>query len=322
MTTRNTVDRARGRWREILPLLGISPTHLVNRHGPCPLCGGRDRFRFDDRDGSGSYYCNQCGPGSGLLLLRKKNGWNYKEACDRVDELIGKDAPAPKPQATPRKDGTARRRAELERTIAEATDRSIVERYLRGRGLSVFPGVLRGHRQLAYFDDDKRLVGRFPAMVAPVLGPDGTLKSAHRTYITDKVEKGKRKKLAARVDGIHGAAVRLFDLGDAGDAHGPVLGIAEGIETSIAAYELFGVPTWATISTSIMLGFNPPAGLGRLVIFGDCDANHAGQAAAFTLANRLARDRKEIAVEVLIPPMPDTDWLDELIARRGEGRAA
>ncbi|MEQ9642507.1 MAG: primase-helicase zinc-binding domain-containing protein [Alphaproteobacteria bacterium] len=69
-----TVDRARGRWPTILPRLGIAASFLVNRHGPCPLCGGRDRFRFDDRDGSGSYYCNRCGPGPGLLLVQKLNG--------------------------------------------------------------------------------------------------------------------------------------------------------------------------------------------------------------------------------------------------------
>jgi putative DNA primase/helicase len=52
----NTVDRARGRWREILPQLGIDPRFLSNKQGPCPMCGGKTRFRFDDRDGSGSYY--------------------------------------------------------------------------------------------------------------------------------------------------------------------------------------------------------------------------------------------------------------------------
>ena len=41
----NTVDRARGRWREILPRLGLEPQFLVKKHGPCPLCGGKDRFR-------------------------------------------------------------------------------------------------------------------------------------------------------------------------------------------------------------------------------------------------------------------------------------
>ncbi len=55
----STIERARGRWSEILPRLGIDARFLRNRHGPCPLCGGKDRFRFDDRDGSGSYFCNQ-----------------------------------------------------------------------------------------------------------------------------------------------------------------------------------------------------------------------------------------------------------------------
>lgn len=43
-----TVERARGRWREILPQLGIDTSYLRTRHGPCPLCGGKDRFRWDD----------------------------------------------------------------------------------------------------------------------------------------------------------------------------------------------------------------------------------------------------------------------------------
>ena len=85
----DTIDRANGRWREILPQLGIETRFLQNKHGPCPLCGGKDRFRFDDRDGSGSYYCNQCGAGTGLLMIRKLKGWDHKTACDAVDEIIG-----------------------------------------------------------------------------------------------------------------------------------------------------------------------------------------------------------------------------------------
>jgi putative DNA primase/helicase len=93
-----TVERARGRWREILPALGIGRQFLVNRHGPCPLCGGKDRYRFDDRDGTGSYFCSQCGAGVGLILLRRKFGWSYGEACREVDQIIGTDSPRPAPQ--------------------------------------------------------------------------------------------------------------------------------------------------------------------------------------------------------------------------------
>src|SRR5207248_5501956 len=71
----NTIERARHRWREILPQLGIDTRFLTNKHGACPLCGGKDRYRFDDRDGSGSYICGQCGAGVGVILLRKLKGW-------------------------------------------------------------------------------------------------------------------------------------------------------------------------------------------------------------------------------------------------------
>ena len=33
----NTIDRARHRWLEILPRLGIDRQYLQNKHGPCPL---------------------------------------------------------------------------------------------------------------------------------------------------------------------------------------------------------------------------------------------------------------------------------------------
>src|SRR6516225_590105 len=90
----DTIERARHRWREILPRLGIGTRFLQNRHGPCPLCGGKDRFRFDDRDGSGSYYCNQCGPGPGLLLIRKLHAWDHATACAEVDKIIGNGSAA------------------------------------------------------------------------------------------------------------------------------------------------------------------------------------------------------------------------------------
>lgn len=41
----------RGNWPHVLMSLGIASGFLTGRHGPCPGCGGRDRFRFDDRNG-------------------------------------------------------------------------------------------------------------------------------------------------------------------------------------------------------------------------------------------------------------------------------
>ena len=293
----NTVERATGCWRQILPQLGIAPGFLVNRHGPCPLCGGKDRFRWDDRDGTGSYYCNQCGPGPGILLARKLNCWDHATACRAIDEIIGRDPPPPRePEQTSR-----RRDALCDRLLAGATDQGIVQRYLTGRGLSTFPAVLRGISRLAYVAGD-RFIGHFPAMIAPVASPDGELRSVHRTYLGDVPT---RKKLLSAVG--TGAAIRLFEPTDE-------LGIAEGIETAIAAHEIFGLPTWATISATIMEGFAPPESIRRLTICADHDATFAGQRSAFVLAHRLHRDLK-IEIEVKVPQMPG-DWLDVLNSQR------
>lgn len=99
----DTVDRARGRWQEILRAIGVENRFLSPKHGPCPLCrAGTDRFRFDDRNSNGDYFCSQCRPGIGIIFVQKFLQVDFKTACDRVDEIIGggsKDAnKAPKRQ--------------------------------------------------------------------------------------------------------------------------------------------------------------------------------------------------------------------------------
>ena len=56
--------------------------------------------------------------------------------------------------------------------------------------------------------------------------------------------------------------------------------------------------------------FEPPAGVGHVIIFADNDENFAGQAAAYRAAHRLAL--RGIEVEVVTPPAAG-DWLDHLI---------
>ncbi|MCV5836930.1 DNA primase, partial [Escherichia coli] len=74
-----------GHWAQILPALGVNI--LKNRHQPCPVCGGKDRFRFDDQEGRGTWFCNQCGAGDGLALVTRALNVDISEAADRIHGL-------------------------------------------------------------------------------------------------------------------------------------------------------------------------------------------------------------------------------------------
>jgi putative DNA primase/helicase len=319
----STIEAATGRWREILPRLGVDARFLTNRQGPCPICSGKTRFRFDDKNGEGTYYCNRCGAGVGIILLRKLHNWDHATACHEVDKIIGR---LPQPPATPSTtrtppkspamgsgrakpvapaDVAERRLKAIERLLDDARDPDIVADYLTSRGIVARSPVLRGHRRCPYFNDGE-FVGNFPAVIAPIVGSGGNLHGAMRIYVTDL--EPRKKVMPAAVTGP--GAVRLHDADR-------ILGIAEGIETALAAHVLFHVPVWAAVSAYGIENFDAPGGLQRLHIFADNDRNHVGQASAHLLARRLGRDRPEIVTQVHVPTTEGADYNDVLRAQRG-----
>jgi putative DNA primase/helicase len=101
----NAIEAASGRWPDLLAhFCGLTPEQLSDKHQPCPLCGGKDRYRFDDKDGTGSWYCNKCGGkdqtgggGTGMDLFMRHQRLTYIEACQRIEQHLGIAKPIPEP---------------------------------------------------------------------------------------------------------------------------------------------------------------------------------------------------------------------------------
>lgn len=290
-------DLCVGRWRSILLSLGVAENFLENKHGPCPICGGKDRYRWDNKGGRGSWFCSHCGSGDGFKLILKLNDWTFPKAAREVERVLGISSVDEKHEFPDASKRQAIRRAWKEATPVIHGDK--VWEYLVNRsGIKSVPKSLRLHPNL-YYDKEHS----FPAMLALVTMPDGTPTNLHRTWLDGKGGKAPVEDAKKVMGGpIKTGAVRLSPVA-------PRLGIAEGIETALAAASMFKLPVWAAISANGMQQWEAPAGVEKVLIFGDNDLNYTGQDAAYSLAKKLSMRGIDIE-DVLIPGKAGTDWAD------------
>jgi|APSaa5957512622_1039677.scaffolds.fasta_scaffold19314_4 DNA primase len=65
----------------------VATTHGGEYAGPCPFCGGTDRFRVwpEHSGGRGRFWCRQCGRwGDPIDYLRTRDRIGFSEACQRL----------------------------------------------------------------------------------------------------------------------------------------------------------------------------------------------------------------------------------------------
>ncbi len=244
--------------------------------GPCPRCGGTDRFSINPRERV--FNCRGFGGGSYIDAVMHIDDCGFLTACET---MTGRPAPGkekrPKKAATPKKaapepkreeppppeeavretpppseDSEGRRSRRSARAAADLFEAGApiigthAAAYLQGRGLSVSPswtGDLRFMQRLAYWgypDEEAQEqieLGEFPAMLAAIRNAAGEIIGVHRTYL----DAAAPRKLVPICPGRNGAKKIL---GKAGGGlirlspPGPALIVGEGIETSRSGYEL------------------------------------------------------------------------------------
>ena len=215
--------------------------------------------------------------GQPLSTLAHATGLRGRPLFERAAALVGaakKNSASVQPV-----NGHEQRMRQVKAILADCVDAkgTLVETYLQARGVDLPPGCtdLLYHPDLTDWDARR---GR-PAMVAIIRDATGQVTGGiHRTYLADdgsaKADTSKAKMMLGPSAGV----VQLMPIGEDG-----VLGVGEGIETSLAGAKIFGVPAWAALSAGNMRNFKFPKGLKQLIIFAD-RGEDGEKSAAFLLS--------------------------------------
>lgn len=325
-------------WISLLVSYGVSVTCLTGSACACPVCGGNDRFTYDNKRGRGDWVCRQCNngkpmAGDGFQLISRVSRIGLYRLMSQLDGnppqsmpvIHGVAVPSPKRKADP---------AFVEKRLTSmwngakplATD-DLAMRYLGARvpGLQVAPSRALRLGMLEY-RHEKKVIGNWPGILARFELPDGSLGTLHRTFL-ERSKPAKARIVSSdgeildpklndmTLNPLAGGAVRLMD-----PVNGEI-GVAEGLETAYAAHMLLGVPMWYCMNVGLLRQFAVPDGLGiRVVhIFVDFDAvdPKSGKSIGVSGGVQLAKRLRAEGFNAIIhrPKVRGTDFADEWSAR-------
>lgn len=249
-----------GAWRQTLEGYGCK---LPNgrHHGPCPVCGGKDRFRFDDKDGRGTWFCSQCDPqsGGGLLLLSRYLG---KPTIETAKELIGQDmprtiAPVRKHAATDEQmREELRKRAKRGAAMLMDHSKQANHSYMDKKGL---PGEWTVNSQIMMGADQERIEPG-ALLLIPVY-KNGELVNVQK-ITTD----GKKRPIYG---GEMGGVCHIIQ------GKKNLIAIVEGFATGVTVYRMTGATVYVAFNTGNLASISQEARAkyqdSTLVIFADHD---------------------------------------------------
>ncbi|EKS6584155.1 toprim domain-containing protein [Enterobacter hormaechei] len=299
MNVTETVKQACGHWPRILPALGVKV--IKNRHQACPVCGGSDRFRFDDKEGRGTWFCNQCGAGDGLKLVEKVFGMNASEAAGKVNAVTGNLPPvAPEVIAAAEAETEADRKAAaaLAVRLMEKTRPASGNAYLTRKG---FPD--RECPVLTVTHKTGGVTFRAGDVVVPLYDDTGAL-------VNLQLISSDGLKRPLKGGAVKGACHTIEGKKQAGKH----LWIAEGYATALTVHHLTGETVMVALSSVNLLSL---ASLVRqkhpacqIVLAADRDLNGDGQTKAAAAA--------ETCEGIVALPPVFGDWNDAFMQNGGE----
>jgi putative DNA primase/helicase len=316
MRHENIKTRAWGRWSEILLALGFPRAAVSGAHGPCPICNeGKDRFRFDNLEGKGSWICSKCGAGHGVDLVMRWKRVEFIDAVKIIESVID-TARVEAPRARVSSDAASRENTKLWQRGRFLNGHDLASRYLAARGIKFdnYPPCLRFVADCLYSEGGGGAPSHHPAMLAKFAAADGSRAIVHRTYLAEPGAKAdvKAPKKLMRGSVPDGGAVRLAPAEK-------TMGIAEGIETALAAAQMQGMPVWAATNAGALIKWTPPQEAENIIICGDYDPSYTGQMAAYSLAYKLRSMSRIKTVQVMFTEHFDggvgaPDWNDMVLA--------
>jgi len=293
-------DQYAGKWKSIHSYIGIDNSLLSGKHTDCPLCcsEGSNRFRYENKNGRGNYFCNQCGHGSAIDLIMGFLNLGYIDTIKYVRTLKGDF----KMESFKTNDDVEINKAKLEKVksgLKKITPDSPAALYFAKRGITVLPDKnCYIHPSLDYWDfneETKKVVslGKFPVIVSILRDINNNTCTYELLYITTdglKADVPSNKKMMKPVIQMAGCSVHLWDAKD-------ILCIAEGLETALSTHLITGHPVWATGSSNNLEKVIIPDGVKQVIIVTDEDNSWTGQKSAYILANRL-QIKKDIKIQV------------------------
>jgi len=266
-------------------------------HGACPSCGYPSGFTVEQKQGRTLVRCHAggCEQSAVIDALRRLNLWSGEPDSDHP-------APFPRDETNAaRKAGTMRDAARSIWGKTVPAEGTAAESYLRCRSITMpIPSTIRFLAACRHTGTGMLL----PAMISAVsVVPSQDIVAIHRTYLTLDGRKCPVTDPKKTLGPVAGGAVNLAPAG-------PVLIIAEGIETTMSAMQATGLPAWAALSAGgVRALILPPLPLAaEIIIAADNDETGVGQAAARDAAARWVAEGRR--VRVALPPTAGTDFND------------